>query len=97
MPLESAPPTDRIINRHQPRASSLYTPGIRVAIVDVLVAMVRGVNVHTMLGKFCKGSISPEYGAGTVAQVFTHWAFVSQQYTLQLVVYRFAATMPPSP
>lgn len=41
MPLESAPLADRIKNRQQPRASSLYTPGLRVAVVDVLVGLVR--------------------------------------------------------
>ncbi|CBJ31220.1 conserved unknown protein [Ectocarpus siliculosus] len=35
VPLEVSPVTDR--SHHQPRASTLYTPGLRVAVVDVMV------------------------------------------------------------
>lgn len=39
VPLEVSPVTDRA--HHQPRASTLYTPGLRVAVADVMVDLVR--------------------------------------------------------
>lgn len=39
VPLEQSPISDRV--NHQPRASTLYAPGIRVAVADVMVELVR--------------------------------------------------------